>query len=453
MFIYNLITHQNEKVGIYMTINLLIILLMILLTAFFVAAEFGFVKIRKSKLESMSQEGNKKATLALYIANHLDEYLSACQLGITLTSLAIGWIGESTLEQLLHPVMELFPFTSAVRTLISFILAFVIMTFVHVVIGELIPKSYSITKTETVVLWVARPLHLFYKVMYPFIWLLNKSAAGIGKLLGIELASEEGETHSEEELLIIASESLTHGEINSAEYEYMTNIFRFDDLNAREIMLSRTEIDVLEVGMSVKEALDISIKEGHSRYPVIKGTKDDIIGYITQSELIEMLLNNPEDKIGENVSKCLFAMETTPVKELLERMKQNKKHLVILVDEYGGTSGLITIEDIMEEIVGDIQDEKDDERPLMVKISDNQYLLDGQIELYELEKSLGVTFEKETINSVSLGGMITEKFGTDIEKGYTFSLGDFKFEVLDIEREVLVTRVKMTCFITENEKK
>lgn len=212
---------------------------MIAFTAFFVASEFSLVKIRKSRLETLAAEGNKQAKLAIVVVEHLDSYLSACQLGITLTSLAIGWVGESTIHALLAPVIHYFPLPNTIAESFSIVLAFLLITFVHVVIGELIPKSLSISKTEAVVLAVVRPLHYFYKLTYPFVWLLNVSASSIGKLFNLSLASEGEETHSEEELLLIANQSFAKGEINEKEYEYLNKVFEFDDLLAKEIMVPR----------------------------------------------------------------------------------------------------------------------------------------------------------------------------------------------------------------------
>ncbi|MGX6961449.1 hemolysin family protein [Vagococcus xieshaowenii] len=431
-----------------MLLNLVIIVLMILLTAFFVAAEFGFVKIRKTRLESLSNEGNKNATLSLHIVNHLDEYLSACQLGITLTSLAIGWIGESTIEHLLHPVLSLVPISASMRTLISFILAFAIMTFVHVVIGELIPKSISISKTEKTVLSVARPLHWFYKISFPFIWLLNKSASGIGKLIGVEIAGEGEEHHSEEELLIIASQSLSHGEINSEEFELIENSFRFDQTLAREIMVSRPDMDILDESLTAEEALNISIKEGHSRYPVVHETKDNIIGYITQKDLIKLYIQDPTSPITSEINKILVIFENTPIKELLEEMKTEKKHIAILVDEYGGTSGLVTIEDIIEEVFGDIQDEQDHELPMITMITQNSYLVDGRTELIELSKQFDLNFEESHKDNgkspTSIGGWLLDHDPNQSKVGSFIDYQGYGFEITDMEHGVIITQVKIT---------
>ena len=431
-----------------MVINLIVICLMIIFTAFFVAAEFAFVKIRKTQLEQLINDGNKTAKLSLHIVSHLDEYLSACQLGITLTSLAIGWIGESTIESLLHPVFNSLPFTASFNTISSLILSFGIMTFVHVVIGELIPKSISISKTERVVLFVTKPLHYFRQISFPFIWLLNYSASLIGKLIGVEISGEGNESHSEEELLLIANQSLTQGEINSEEFELISNSFRFDQTLAREIMVSRTDMDVLYDDLTVKAALDISLKQGHSRYPVAHKTKDDILGYITQKDLIKCYLENPEHAISSQIIPVLKNFENVPIKQLLNAMKKEKKHLAILVDEYGGTSGIVTIEDIIEEVFGDIQDEQDHEVPLIKQVNPLTYIADGRIDLYEIAKRFDLSFEELNREggkkTASLGGWLLV-YNQELTKvGSIVSYQNLTFEVTKMDQGVIVTEVKIT---------
>lgn len=437
-----------------MVINLFIIFLMIIFTAFFVAAEFAFVKIRKTQLEQLKNDGNKTATLSLHIVSHLDEYLSACQLGITLTSLAIGWIGESTIEKLLHPLFNALPFSASFNTISSLILSFGIMTFVHVVIGELIPKSISISKTERVVLFVTRPLHYFRQVSFPFIWLLNFSASMIGKLIGVEITGEGNESHSEEELLLIANQSLTQGEINSEEFELISNSFRFDQTLAREIMVSRTDMDVLYDDLTVAEALNISLKQGHSRYPVAHKSKDDILGYMTQKDLIKYYLENPNQVIADKSNEVLKKFENVPIKQLLNDMKKEKKHLAILIDEYGGTSGIVTIEDIIEEVFGDIQDEQDHEVPLIKKLNEFTYLADGRIELFEIAKRFGLSFEELNKEggkkTASLGGWLLVYHNNQTKVGSVVRYQNITFEITKMDQGAIITEVKITTNNQDN---
>lgn len=419
-----------------------IIILMIALTAFFVAAEFGFVKIRKSRLESLSQTGNKKATLALHVAEHLDAYLSACQLGITLTSLAIGWIGESTVETLLHPILAYLPLPASVLKIVSLVLSFLLITFVHVVIGELIPKSLSITKTEKVVLAVVKPLHYFYKFTYPFIWLLNSSANAIGKIFGFSLAGEGEESHSEEELRLIANQSFINGEINEDEYEFLNNVFEFDELIAKEIMVTRIDMETINEGSSVEEALKFAIEKGHSRFPVIRKTKDDIIGYVTMQDLVRIYLDEPTAIVDGIMQEPIIVIDSMPVKTLLNEMQKEHKHFAILSDEYGGTSGLVTIEDIIEEIVGDIQDEQDQEEDNIIEVKPKVYMVNGKTPISEVEDWFDVDFP-EDVDSNSLSGYLTDKYQRDVKVNFTTRYQDLKFTVLKMDK-VNISKIRVT---------
>lgn len=420
--------------------KLAVLVVMIILTAFFVAAEFGLVKIRKSRLEGLAQNGNKRAVLALKIVGQLDEYLSACQLGIALTSLAIGWLGEGTVRELLHPLLARLPIPNAALQVISLAVSFLLITFVHVVIGELIPKSLSITKTEQVVLWVVTPLHYFYRGTYPFIWLLNSSATSIGKLFGLKLG-EGDDTHSEEELLLIATDSFNHGEINRDEFEFLNNVFDFDDLMAKEIMVTRVDMEAIPEEYSVAEALDFTIETGHSRFPVIRKTKDEILGYITVQSLIKAYVSQEEEQLIDLVSEPITAFETIPVKQLLAEMQSSHKHFAILVDEYGGTSGMVTIEDILEEIVGDIQDEQDREEANIRPLTEQEFMVNGKTPLVEIEDFFHVDFP-ESIESISISGVITDTYKQAVKVGFRCVHEGLEMEVMAMDK-VTITAIKI----------
>lgn len=428
----NLIKLEDHE----MITKLIIIALMIYFTAFFVASEFALVKIRTSQLETLKDAGQKNAKLALYVTKHLDEYLSACQLGITLTSLAIGWLGESTIETLIHPVITYLPLPATLIRTISIVLSFFIITFVHVVIGELVPKSISIAKTEHVVLAVVRPLHIFFKITYPFIWLLNHSALAIGKLFGIQMIGEGQETHTEDELLYIASHSFKQGEINQDELNYLNNIFEFDELVAKEIMVNRVDMEVLEWDTSVEEALRIAVELGHTRYPVIQDSKDEIIGYVTLQQLLKASFDHQKEPIHKYVHQPILALETLPVKNLLKTMQKEHKHFAILLDEYGGTSGLITIEDLLEEIVGDIQDEADKETALIKKINAHEYIIDGKTEIDDIEDLFGIELEKNP-DIMSISGYLVNRYPQQIQPGNTIFIDHIQFTILSVNHLVI----------------
>jgi CBS domain containing-hemolysin-like protein len=403
-------------------------------TAFFVASEFAIVKVRSSRIDQLISEGNKNAVVAKKIISNLDEYLSACQLGITITALGLGWLGEPTVEHLLHPVFEKMDFSPYVSNILSFGIAFAAITFLHVVIGELAPKTVAIQKAEAITLLTARPLILFYKIMYPFIWALNGSARGIIRLFGLKPASEHELAHSEEELRLILSESYKSGEINQTEYKYVNNIFTFDDRIAKEIMVPRTEIVALDKNKTIKENLEIIKKEKFTRYPVIDGDKDHVIGLINIKEVFTEISSydnlNTEKSIDDFVRPIIQVIESIPIHDLLLKMQKERIHMAILYDEYGGTSGLVTVEDILEEIVGEIQDEFDeDKKPIIQQINHDRALVDGRILISEINDWLGLKIEETDVDTLG-GWMLTERY--DIKQGESIEFGPYTFHVVEM---------------------
>ncbi len=417
-----------------LTIKFLIIAFLIAVSAFFVATEFAIVKMRPSRLDQLISEGNKRAKLARYIYNHLNAYLSACQLGITISSLGLGWLGESTVEAALHPLFDMLAIPSSAVTILSFVIAFVFITFLHVVVGELVPKTLAIDKTEAVALTVARPLHYFYKIMFPFIWLLNESSVLISKLFGLEPASEHEIAHTEEELRIIVGESYKSGEINQSEFRYVNKIFDFDERMAKEIMIPRTEIVTVDSGSDISGLSDIMKNERYTRYPVIDGDKDHIIGVLNLKEILSAYVEHESSKpfpIDPFVKPIIRVIETIPIKELLIRMQKERSHIAILLDEYGGTSGLVTVEDIVEEIVGDIRDEFDaDEIPEIRKIKDGHFIVDAKLLIDEVNNILGTDLAEDEVDTIG-GWFLTQNY--EVEVGDEIEYGGFIFRVKEAE--------------------
>ena len=414
--------------------NLLMIVFLIALTAFFVASEFAIVKVRGTQIERLVMEGNRNAIAAKRVVTNLDEYLSACQLGITITALGLGWLGEPTVEHLLKPIFEQMRLNESLASFLSFAIAFFSITFLHVVVGELAPKTLAIQKAETITLLCARPLIFFYKIMYPFIWTLNGSARAIIKLFGLKPASEHEVSHSEEELRLILSESHKRGEINTSEYKYMNNIFEFDDRTAKEIMVPRTEIVALDINDAIVDHLEIMKKEKYTRYPVMQGDKDHIIGMVNIKEILTDCITNPhaiEKKLDDYVRPIIQVIESIPIHDLLVQMQRERLHMAILIDEYGGTAGLVTVEDILEEIVGEIQDEFDvDEVPMIRKVNDHTIIVDGKVLIDEVNDLLGTDIDETDVDTIG-GWILMKKF--DIQQGEAYTYGDYEFKVVKIE--------------------
>ncbi|OLN23684.1 hypothetical protein BTO30_03665 [Domibacillus antri] len=413
-------------------VNLLLFALLIVLTGFFVATEFAIVKVRMSRINQLIEEGNKRAEAAKKVVTNLDEYLSACQLGITVTALGLGWLGEPTVEKILHPLFERLELAPSLSSILSFAIAFSLVTFLHVVVGELAPKTVAIQKAEAVTLTFAPFIILFYKIMYPFIKILNGSARLLVGLFGLKPASEHEMAHSEEELRIILSESLKSGEINQSEYKYVDRIFEFDERVAKEIMVPRTDMITLSKDLTWDEIKSIIQIEKYTRYPVDDGDKDNILGMVNMKELLSFYLESDSDRnrpLEEFVKPVIRVIETIPIHDLLMKMQKERIHMAILMDEYGGTSGLVTVEDILEEIVGDIRDEFDtDEKPEIEKLGEKHYLFNARVLISEVNDLLGTGLSDEEVDTLG-GWALTEnidvKLGDSIvQDGYEFIIRD-----------------------------
>ncbi|MFC3885166.1 hemolysin family protein [Bacillus songklensis] len=414
--------------------NLVLVAILIALTAFFVASEFAIIRVRSSRIDQLIAEGSKNARAARMVITNLDEYLSACQLGITITALGLGWLGEPTVERLLHPLFEKLSLSDSVASLLSFGIAFASITFVHVVIGELAPKTLAIQKAERVSLLFAPPLIIFYKIMYPFIWALNGSARLVTGMFGLKPASEHDLAHSEEELRIILSESYKSGEINQSEFKYVNKIFEFDDRLAKEIMVPRTEVVTFSREDTLQEVLDIVREEKYTRYPIVDGDKDHIIGMVNMKEIFTDYVfdgQQEELRLETYIRPVIQVIESIPIHDLLLKMQKERIHMAILVDEYGGTAGLVTVEDILEEIVGEIRDEFDaDERPLVQKIKDDHYVIDAKVLVSEVNDLLGTEIDDTDVDTIG-GWVLTENY--DIKQGQTLTFDSYQFKVTEME--------------------
>ncbi|MBO4519772.1 MAG: HlyC/CorC family transporter [Alphaproteobacteria bacterium] len=432
----------------YTALKVFMALMFVAINAFFVAAEFSIVKIRRSRLEEIESHGNKKAKLAIKITSSLDSYLSATQLGITLASLALGWIGEPALAVIIDPLFGSWLKDDPILMhSLSIAVAFTIITLMHVVFGELVPKSIAIQKTETAVMLVVRPLYLFAQLFRPVIYIFDNMAAFALKLLGIRPAHNSDLVHSEEEIKLIAGASQRGGIIDKTESEIIKNAVDFSDKIAREIMVPRQDMECLYLESSYEENFDIVKTSNHTRYPVCDEDKDNIVGMV---HLRDVLMNEGEKDITKMLREVLFVPESLSVSEVLHTMKRRRIHMAIVIDEYGGTSGLISMEDVLEELVGDIQDEHDTTNEVYEKRLD-----DGTFEF------LGMTLLDEAMEYMGLRPL--EEHEEDTIGGYVFGLlarkpkvGDVvdcpscRFEILEIDG-FRVKKVKAFLKEPENE--
>lgn len=411
--------------------NLFMVAFLIALTGFFVATEFAIIRVRSSRIDQLLAEKKSGALAVKKVINNLDEYLSACQLGITVTSLGLGWLGEPTVHHLLEPVFQDMHLSPAMASTIAFIIAFSSITFLHVVIGELAPKTLAIQEAERVSLLFAKPIIYFYRLMFPFIWFLNGSARFVTGLFGLKPASEHEVAHSEEELRFILSESYESGEINQAEFKYVSNIFEFDNRLAKEIMVPRTEIVGLYEEDPTEAHIEIVRSEKYTRYPVFGEDKDEILGMVNVKDFFIHYMKGEEGRVESITSymrPVIEVMETIPIHDLLLQMQKERIPLAVLYDEYGGTAGLVTLEDILEEIVGEIRDEYDeDERAPIQHISEHLKIVDGKVLVSEINDLLGLHLEENDVDTI--GGWILMQEQV-ITEGQSFTVGDWQLTVM-----------------------
>lgn len=419
-------------------IMLLLALFFVLLNAFFVVAEFAIVKVRRSKLEELSKTNNT-AKLTLSITKRLDSYLSATQLGITLSSLALGWIGEPALAKLVAIPFESFlPQDSLIIHTISIVIAFTLITLFHVVLGEIVPKSIAIAKTEKSALLISYPLYYFSIVFYPIIVLFDKLANFVLRRIGIQPASEEENAHSEEELKIIVGESLKGGFIDSLEGEIIKNAVDFSETIAKEIMTPRKDMICLYADKSYEENLSVVTQTNFTRYPYCNGNKDNIIGMIHIRDLLisgisQHHTHTPQPiNFEQIIRKMIIVPETARIVEILKSMNKEQIHTALIIDEYGGTAGLLTMEDIIEEVMGDITDEHDCKNQDFIQISPDTYEIDGMLDLESVEELMGAEFAEE-FEQVTVGGYVFSLLGRLPEVGDVVQNGGIEFSVLAMD--------------------
>ncbi|MEH6943694.1 hemolysin family protein [Bacillus sp. JJ722] len=422
-------------------INLTLVAILIALTGFFVATEFAMVKVRMTRINQLIEEGKPGAIAAKKVVTHLDEYLSACQLGITITALGLGALAEPTVERLLHPVFDSMNLDPTWSSVLSYVIAFTSVTFLHVVVGELAPKTVAIQKAEAITLLFAKPIIWFYRIMFPAIWILNGAAGLLVKVFGLKQASEHEVSHSEEELRMILSESYKSGEINQTELTYVNNIFEFDNRIAKEIMVPRTSIIAVSIDDTLGDTLDLMDAEKYTRYPVVDGDKDHILGIINVKDMMkaQRKYESTDRPMRELMKPVISIIETIPINELLLKMQKERTHMAVLYDEYGGTSGIVTVEDILEEIVGEIQDEYDtDEVEDIRQINENHFLLSSMVLIEDVNDLLGIHLSEEEVDTIG-GWILTKKYEVKIgdvieEEGFAFMIKEMDgHQILFIE--------------------
>lgn len=423
--------------------NIALTLFFVFLNGFFVAAEFAIVKVRASALELKAREGNVLAVVARHMLSHLDAYLSATQLGITLASLGLGWIGESVVSDIIQQFVVFAGWELSAPTLhtISITIAFSIITVLHIVLGEQAPKTLAIRRSEAVTLAVALPLRAFMFVFRPIILALNWMSNTILRMAGIQPAPEH-EVHSPDEIRYLIQQS-TEGGLESTERELIENVFEFTETTAGQVMIPRSNIIGLELGMSSSEMLDYVMEEGYSRLPVYRGSIDTIVGIVYAKDLLTLMHHRDLIIIQDILRPVIFVQEDLMLQQLLRDMQRRKVHMVIVLDEFGGTAGLVTFEDIMEEIVGNIQDEYDDESEILATPTQEEFELAASVHIGEANDVLPIPLPDEG-EYETIGGLINAHSGRVPKQGDVVTLEHYVVTILEsTPRRVEKVRMKL----------
>lgn len=416
--------------------SLLLVILLLALNGFFVAAEFALVKAKGVRINQLADRGVLTAILTRRIMVDLEPYLAACQLGITMASLGLGWIGEPAVANLLQPLFHRWEMSQETLHTTSFIIGFLVFSSLHIVLGEQVPKTFAIRKPEPVSLWIAYPLRAFFLLTYPLNRVLSNSTSYVLRQFGVAQSSHADVMTSNElhDMIVVSDE---HGELASGNATMLTNMFAFGERTVEELMISRTEIYMLDLHKSPQENIARVLSTSHSRFPVIDGNSDQLLGMVLTKDLFNAALQgkaNPFDNLREYIREPMIVLETQPVAHLFESMRTRRAHMAFVVDEYGSLAGLITMEDLLEEIVGEIADETDEresEYPI-IKVSDRIWEAHGLIPLSDLERVLDIDLPDD-LDANTLSGLFMDTLQDMPQVGASITCCNYRMTVLEIE--------------------
>ncbi len=406
------------------------------------------VKVRKTRLAELAENGSRRAQNALDVASKLDAYLSACQLGITLSSLGLGWLGEPAIATLIEPFFIGVAGWNPVYThTIAIAIAFAIISLLHIVLGELVPKSLAIRNAESTALTTAGFLKAFYWLFYPIIFSLNSIANFVLKIMRIQPANEADLSHSEEELRMLVDASQKHGYLDKMEGKLLDNVFQFSDRIASEVMIPRQDMVCIFIQDTFEEIIELVKEYGHTRYLLCDDDKDHVLGLVHLRDIIRLQEQSGSKDITQIKRDILAVPEGMPISHLVQRMRSQRTHMAIIVDEFGGSAGLVTLEDMLEELVGEIYDEFELEQPEIQKLAENEYVLNGRALMEEVSELLDIELEEETVSTI--GGYVFSRIGRKPVKGDLVYFDGFNFEVLEVIG-YRITKVKVKKKVLES---
>lgn len=426
--------------------NLIVILLLLAANGFFVAAEFALVKLKGFRLEAMTERGSRVALLTQKIHDNLEVYLAACQLGITMASLGLGWVGEPFVATLLTPLLESFHLSPEVIHKVAFLLGFILFSSLHIVVGEQVPKTFAIRKPEAVSLWVSYPLHWFYLLVYPLNWLLNSASRSFLSMFGVEEATHQ-DIFTDEDIKSIIETSEETGNIESEKAAMLQNLFEFEDRTAEEVMVPRAKVSSIDLQDTWEDNLEVLRNTQHSRFPVTDGGDNKIVGVLLVKDLYNLLMINREENIASHLRNLIrnpmVIPETQKLGKLFEQMRNSRQHMSIVIDEYGTFAGIVTMEDLLEEIVGEIEDELDmDGATLSLVHKGGGWEADGWTQISDIERTLDIQFE-ESLDANTLSGLFMYRLQRVPEVGDSITEQGYKFKIVSMNgRRVNLTRIE-----------
>jgi magnesium and cobalt exporter, CNNM family len=410
--------------GVTLFYELLGVAVLIVLNAFFVAAEYALVTARRTRIIELHHQGNRRARDVLRITSDPPQFIAAMQLGVTLTSLGIGALGEQSLAHAFDPLMA---------TIIAVALAYLILTYVHVVLGELVPKGIALGHSEGVALWLAVPVHLFFTVAAPLIWMLRRSTELVLRVLGLEEPGAESEAMSEAELRMLLSRSSASGEIEPGERGMIEKVFDFADKDAADVMVPRPEVVALSIDLPPEEALHAVVDSPYTRYPVYRESVDNVIGILHVRDLFAAMYERGiEAVLLEQLLRPPYIVpETKDLASLLQEFRRTKTHFAIVIDEYGGMAGILTLEDLIEEIVGEIEDEFDIAAEQIEQIDEDNYRVSGMFPIEDFNERFGTELPDEDFHTV--GGFVFGQLGRAAQTGDEVSWNGLRFDVIEVD--------------------
>jgi CBS domain containing-hemolysin-like protein len=407
------------------------VFVLILLNGFFVAAEFALVGARPTRLREKAKQGNRFAALAEKLIHHLDRVIAATQLGITIASLLVGWIGEQTLASVFLTLFRFLPKTVATIAShsVAAALAFSLITFLHVVVGELMPKTIGIRYPNRTAMFISQPMRFIMTLFRPFVWVLNGAGNAVLKLIGVAPAAGHQMVHSVDELKLMIDASHQSGALNATEKELLQKIFKFGDLVARQVMVPRTEMSCIPINATLEEIVSVSSKTGHTRFPIYEKDMDNIVGILHMKDLVH---TRPNDsfKLSDSLKEAHYVPEAMPIVQLLTFFRQKHTQMVIVVDEFGGTSGLVTLEDVIEEIIGDFYDEHHPAVRDIIQLSSNEILLRARVRLDEINERFRLNLTSEDADTI--GGFVLQELGAIPHVGDVVEVPGAKIQVREM---------------------